>query len=295
MKQSQTIRRVFILGMDGAGNFVREAATPDLDAWLGRGAYTYFAQAELPTISAECWGSVLHGVKPERHGLNNEKAAESAYPSDSPYPSLFRLVREREPDAKLASFTGWSPINSGIIEETLDVHKVSLPDAELVPALLDYIDGNPDVRLLFLQLDEPDGSGHGHGYGADSPEYLAAIAKSSERIGRVLARIEARGLAEDSLIVLLTDHGGGGADKYNHGSDHPMDRDVFWGVIGPGVKRGALAGPVSITDTAAVAALALGLPVPEDWDAGLPDGLLDDGAWGGAGGGVAGDGVRAVA
>ncbi|MCC3377277.1 alkaline phosphatase [Cohnella sp. REN36] len=276
MEERQTIRRVFILGMDGAGNFVREAATPHLDAWFARGAYTYFAQAELPTISAECWGSVLHGVKPERHGLTNERVAEAPYPPDSSFPSLFRLVREREPDAKLASFSGWGPINNGMIEDGLGVHKVSLPDAELVPALLGYLDDNPDVRLLFLQLDEPDGAGHRYGYGADSPSYLAAIGVSDERIGRVLSRIEALDLAKDSLIVLLTDHGGGGADKRGHGSAHPMDRDVFWSCIGPGVKKGPLAGAVTIADTAAVALHALGLGVPADWDARVPAELFAD-------------------
>lgn len=276
MKQTKTVQRVFILGMDGAGNFVQQANTPNLDAWLARGAFTNEAQAELPTISAECWGSILHGVTPDKHGLTNDKVTNESYPSDSPYPSLFRLVREQQPEAKLASFTGWSPINSGIIEDNLGVHKVSLPDAELVPALLEYIEENPDIRLLFLQLDEPDGSGHRHGYGEDSPEYLAMISTCDERIGMILNRLEQLGLVEDSLIILLTDHGGGGAEKHNHGSDHPMDRNVFWGCVGPGVKSGRLSGPVSITDTAEVTALALGLTVPEQWDARLPKGLLDD-------------------
>nr|WP_255654982.1 alkaline phosphatase family protein [Cohnella sp. REN36] len=163
-----------------------------------------------------------------------------------------------------------------MIEDGLGVHKVSLPDAELVPALLGYLDDNPDVRLLFLQLDEPDGAGHRYGYGADSPSYLAAIGVSDERIGRVLSRIEALDLAKDSLIVLLTDHGGGGADKRGHGSAHPMDRDVFWSCIGPGVKKGPLAGAVTIADTAAVALHALGLGVPADWDARVPAELFAD-------------------
>lgn len=277
MGQPNEIRRVFILGMDGAGNFVQQAHTPHLDSWVNRGAFTYEAQAELPTISAECWGSVLHGVTPDKHGLTNDKAASESYPPDSPFPSLFRLVRDRFPEAKLASFTGWRPINSGIIEENLGVHKVSLPDVELIPALLGYIDENPDVRLLFLQLDEPDGSGHRYGYGEDSPEYLAAIGVCDERIGSVLERLEKQGLVGDSLIVLLTDHGGGGADKRNHGSEHPMDRNVFWGCIGPGIKEGRLSGPVTITDTAAIAALALGITIPEYWDARVPEGLLKSG------------------
>ncbi|MFC5405687.1 alkaline phosphatase family protein [Cohnella soli] len=274
MNLAQQVKRVFILGMDGAGNFVQQANTPYLDRWLAKGAYTFEALAEMPTISAECWGSILHGVPPAVHGLNNDKAASEPFRDDSPHPSLFRLARAEFPEAKLASFVGWSPINSGIIEEGFGVHKVSLPDAELVLALNDYVAANPDVRLLFLQLDEPDGAGHRFGYGPDRPEYLDMIGTSDARIGSVLDQLEQLGLVEDSLILLLTDHGGGGADKYNHGSEHPMDRNVFWGCIGPGIRKGPLAGPVSITDTAAVVAWALGLKSPEHWDAKVPEGLL---------------------
>ncbi|WP_127508387.1 alkaline phosphatase family protein [Paenibacillus humicus] len=273
-KKEAIIKRVFILGMDGAGNFVQQAQTPFLDAFLPQGAYTYAAQAESPTISAECWGSVLHGVVPARHGLTNEIAATEPYPAESPYPSLFRLAREQLPQAKLASFTGWGPINDGIIERNAGVEKLSAPDAELVPELIRYLEANPDAALLFLQLDEPDGSGHRYGYGPDSLPYLQAISECDRLLGSVVDAIGRLGLLEDSLIILLTDHGGGGADKFSHGSEHEMDKNVFWGCVGPGIAPGELTAPVSIKDTAAVAARALGLQLPSGVDARIPEGLF---------------------
>ncbi|MFB9329208.1 alkaline phosphatase family protein [Paenibacillus aurantiacus] len=204
------IERVFILGMDGAGNFNQQAHTPVLDAFAARGAFTNEAQAESPTISAQCWGSVLHGVKPEKHGLTNESSASERYPDVSPYPSVFKLAREAWPEAKFASFTGWSPINYGIVEEGIGVYKRSLPDQQLVDELCAYVENNPDVKLLFLQLDEPDGSGHRHGYGPESPAYLDAIASCDRLLGQVLQTIEQAGLMASSLIIALTDHGGGG-------------------------------------------------------------------------------------
>lgn len=273
-KDLAIIKRVFILGMDGAGNFIQQAQTPFLDRFLPQGAYTCAAQAETPTISAECWGSVLHGVVPAKHGLTNEIAASEPYPADSPYPSLFRLAREQLPQAKLASFTGWGPINDGIIEADAGVEKLSRPDAELVSELIRYLEANPDVSLLFLQLDEPDGSGHRFGYGPDSPHYLQAISECDRLLGSVVDAIGRLGLLQDSLILLLTDHGGGGADKFSHGSEHEMDKNVFWGCVGPGIAAGRLQGPVSIKDTAAVAAHALGLRLPDGSDARIPDGLF---------------------
>lgn len=274
MAAAQRVKRVFILGMDGAGNFIQQTPTPHMDAFAKKGVITYAAQSESPTISAECWGSILHGVTPDKHGLNNDIAAKERYPSDSPHPSIFRLAREQRPEAKLASFTGWSPINDGIIEEDLDIHKVSMPDAELVAALATYIQENQDLTLLFLQLDEPDGAGHRHGYGPDSPEYLEMITLCDERMGQVLDAIEKSGMMEDSLILLVTDHGGGGAYRFGHGSDHPMDKNVFWACAGPCIEQGKEVGAISIRDTAAVAAYALGLQLPENWDSRLPEGLF---------------------
>lgn len=274
MLNQQPVKRVFILGMDGAGNFIQQTDTPAIDSFLKKGALTYMAQAESPTISAECWGSILHGVLPEKHQLNNDIVSIERFPSDSLHPSLFRLARETWPEAKLASFTGWGPINYGIIEEGLDVHKESFPDAELVVQLQQYVENNPDVKLLFMQLDEPDGSGHAYGYGPDSPKYLESITNCDRLFGLVLGTIEKLGLLEDSLVILITDHGGGGDNKHGHGSDHPMDKNVFWGCVGPGIEAGIQIPPLSIVDTAAIAAYALGMTTPSHWDAKLPDSLF---------------------
>nr|WP_306813144.1 alkaline phosphatase family protein [Paenibacillus soyae] len=263
--------------MDGAGSFARNANAPHVHSFAERGLLTYEAQAVVPTISAECWGSILHGVKPEAHGLTNERADKSSFPDDSHHPSVFRLARERWPHAKLASFTAWSPINRGIIEDGAGVYKVSLPDEPLTSAVLDYLTDNPDVKLLFLQLDEPDGAGHRSGYGADSPEYLQAIEQSDRLIGTILAKIEELGLAGDSLVMVVTDHGGGGISRNDHGSDHPQDKTVFWGCSGPGIEPGTAVPEMTITDIAAIVAYALDFDAPAHWDAKLPASIFGHG------------------
>ena len=72
-------RRVAIIGVDGAGAFFKEAETPAFDRIFKDGAVTYSMLTSLPTISAECWGSLLHGVEPELHKLTNRKAMENPY------------------------------------------------------------------------------------------------------------------------------------------------------------------------------------------------------------------------
>lgn len=266
-------KSVFIIGWDGAGNFVKDAVTPNLDRLAKRGTISLNAQTVWPTISAECWGALLHGVPPEKHGLNNGKADTETYPEDSPYPSLFRVAREAYPDAKLAAFSAWNPINYGIIESGIGVHKVSMKDRELAIAAADYIRENPDVRLFYMQLDVPDAAGHMSGY--NTPSQHLAIEDTDANMGIVLQAMEDAGILQDSLVIVVSDHGGGGEDERGHGSDHPLDKTIFWACAGPGVVPGTtLPDSLTITDTAAVAAFALGLKAPASWDAALPKGLF---------------------
>lgn len=271
----EKIARVFIIGWDGAGNFVKAAHTPHLDRLIRRGTFSFDAQTVSPTISAQCWGALLHGVGPDKHGLTNEIAGENTYPDDSPYPSIFKVVRDSIPNAKLAAFSVWNPINHGIIESSIGVHKVSLNDRDLPLAAAAYIRENPDLKLMFIGLDLPDAAGHQFGY--NTPEQLHAIEETDESTGAIIRAIEETGLLDDSLIIVVSDHGGGGVHSHDHGSDHPSDKTIFWGCAGPGIKPDtSLLGDFIITDTAEVVIRALGLTAPDTWEAKLPEGLFEE-------------------
>ncbi|PYI55708.1 alkaline phosphatase family protein [Paenibacillus flagellatus] len=267
------ISRVFIIGWDGAGSFVASANTPNLDRCVRNGTFDFQAQAATPTISAQCWGTLLHGVSPDKHGLTNEIVSHTPYPDGSPYPSIFRVVREAYPDAAMASFSAWYPINHGIIEPSIGVHKVSMKDRDLSLAAAAYIREHPEVKLLFVQFDLPDAAGHQYGY--NTPGQLQAIEETDGLTGHILEAIEETGLLDDSLLVFVSDHGGGGANPRGHGSDHPMDKTIYWGCVGPGIPRGAaIPGTMSIVDTAAVVVRALGIEPPESWESKLPERLF---------------------
>ena len=108
---------VIVVGIDGAGAFIKQADTPNFDCIFKNGAVTYEGLASRPSISAECWGSMLLGVGPEVHKLTNSIAETFPYPVDSPFPSLFRRIRESYPEAEIGSYCNWNPITSGIAEK----------------------------------------------------------------------------------------------------------------------------------------------------------------------------------
>ena len=143
------ISHVIFIGVDGGGTFFRDADTPNLDKIFADGAVTYSCLCENPTISAENWGAMLHGVKREIHGLTNGLAYSTPYPDDSPYPSVFRVIRENMPGAKLASICSWNPINIGVIENGIGVFKDKVPDdaAGVTEKVCEYLEKNQPTLL----------------------------------------------------------------------------------------------------------------------------------------------------
>ncbi len=257
--------RAFIIGLDGAiGRSVKEAHTPNIDALISGGVKTYEAQTVLPSLSFEAWGAMFHGVGPEKHNLGGPGPC----PEDVSWPSFMKVLHQERPDSRLASFSCWEPINSRIIEQSCGCHFVSMPDPELVTAATEYI-RNHTPNLFFMQLDFIDEAGHSHGFGTKA--YLDQITTTDALVGLMINAITDAGVFDESLIVLLSDHGG---EKKGHGSDHPDCMKTFWACRGPGIVHGGDIDDINIMDTAAVVASALSFSSPTGWDARIPEGIF---------------------
>ena len=160
-----------------------------------------------------------------------------------------------------ALFSCWNPINLHIIEQSIEAHRVSLPDPELAVSAAEYIQQHvPD--LFFMQFDLVDAAGHAHGYGSE--KYFEQIEINDSEIGQIIDAIKDTGVYEDSLIMVISDHGGIGT---GHGGDEPECLDIFWSARGPGIAQGVeLGSQISIKDTPAIILHSFGVPIPEGYD-----------------------------
>jgi len=261
--------RVVLLGVDGAGAFFRDADTPNLDRIFENGAKSYEVLTSDPTISAECWGSMLHGVTPNIHRLTNGIVASNAYDPESPFPSAFRVIRENDPDAVLASFCNWNPINVGIIEDTLNVHKDTAKDAALTKKICDFVAEN-DSKFLFVQFDEVDGAGHGTGYGTQ--KHLDQITITDGYIAKIYEAYEKRGFLDTTLFIVTADHGGKGT---SHGGLSDGEKYVMFAAVGGNVAKGSTIEDMEIRDCASIVLHALGYEQPSTWTGRVPSGLFE--------------------
>lgn len=268
------INRVALFGIDGGGTFFEQADTPNIDRIFKNGVISRRTLTEIPTVSAQCWGSMLHGVSCQVHGLTNGSTDNTPYPMDSPYPSVFRVIRDAMPEAKLASFCDWDNINIGIIEDEIGVYKYNAKDYDLIDPAIDYINEN-DFTMLYFQFDSVDHEGHRHGYG--SPEHLQMITKNDEYIGRVVEAIEKRGWLSDTLLIVEADHGGTPNEGFggSHGGTTDAEKYVSFFAAGGDVRHTELK-DMMVRDTPAIILHALGIVQPESWSGRVPGGMFPD-------------------
>ena len=271
---------VIVVGIDGAGAFIKDADTPNFDRIFADGAVTYGALASNPSISAECWGSMLTGVGPEVHKLTNEIVSSTPYPHDSAFPSLFRRLREVMPEAELGSFCDWNPITYGIVENNLGVTHATAKDDALTPMICDYI-REKKPAFLFIQMDSVDGAGHHNGYG--TPAHLKRIHEVDVLVSDVHAAAVEADIIDDTLFIVIADHGGTnpGTGKGSHGGWTDEEKYVTFAAAGKGVAHCEI-GDMNIRDLAAIVLYAFGVDIPEideaGWTAQIPAGIFADSA-----------------
>ncbi len=261
-----TYKHVVLVGIDGAGSFYKKTNSPSINALFREGAGTDRCLTSSPTISAECWGSMLIGVYPEVHGLTNSIVETEKYGKQD-HPTIFKLIREARPDAKLAAFCNWSPINTGIIESDAKVYLDTGDDEALTDKICSYIISNrPD--FLFVQFDSVDTAGHTFGYG--SRKYLECLSAADGYLGKIRDAVEKAGISDDTLFIATADHGGFGQ---SHGGDSDAEKYVFFAAVGKTVPKGTTV-ELEVKDIPAAVAHALGIPGSDNWSARVPVGLF---------------------
>lgn len=266
-------KHVYIIGWDGSGAAWGNYDTPNFDRIFADGAVRYDCMGEMPTISAQNWGSILCGVACDVHGFTNDNTSDDLRYSDTENGTIFRFVREQMPDAKLTSIVHWHNINKGIIENDLGIKKVwRQSDPMVIDAIRGLFGVGYKPALMFVQLDDVDHAGHS--YGGQTEGYEEAVIKADKQLGMLFDGINAAGGMEDALFILVADHGeanGGG-----HGGDSVEEYSCTVAITGKTVNNTTLPEGTRNRDVAAIALYALGVEQPGHMTAQVPEGLFGE-------------------
>ena len=264
--------RVIIFGVDGVGALIPETETPNFDRIFADGRVTYDAFSNV-TVSAPAWGAMFYGVPGEVHGISNDDASRM-HKKNLLYPSIFKLVREADPDARVASFSNWSAINWGLIEQDIGadlfpaVNKAPKSNEQMISKLYKYLD-EVSPRLLFIYFGETDTALHSYGYGTIYQKEV--ITEVDRQIGEIYDELDRRGLLENSLVIFVTDHGG---SVVLHGGMTDEETHCTFAVTGPGLEKEGTIGAMELQDVAAIVLYALGIEQPECQTAKVPTGIF---------------------
>ena len=252
--------RVLILTIDGLRpDAILAAPMPNLMALMQNGAYTLSAQTVFPSSTLPAHASMLLGVCPSKHGVDwNDYLPGEGYAKGT---DLFDLAHAA--GLQTVMHVGKEKLRQLTEPSSLD-RFTYVNDRDLVVAERLIENFPQDFGVLFVHFPLVDGMGHVFGW--MSWQQLSVIRRADEALGNILAELETRGLRDETLIIVTSDHGG---HDTTHGSRRPEDMTIPWVVSGPGVQPKVLGTSVNTMDTAATAAFILDLPIPPEWD-GVP-------------------------
>lgn len=259
-------KKVILIGVDGAGAFFSEQRTPNVYKIFNNdhSATTRTCITSLETSSAQCWGSMLTGVSSDVHRFNNDSIEVNR---NTQFPTIFKQARTEMPNAKLASIVNWAPINYGIVEEGIDVHKEAESgetDDKVYERVLDYtIKETPD--FIFVQFDSVDHAGHTYTYKSEA--YYKALGIVDEFIGNIYKALEDNNLLSKYNFIVDADHGG---FEKKHGGETDDEKLIFFGITGDNIKKTDIK-DMRVRDVPAICARAMKINPNSSWDGKLPD------------------------
>ena len=264
LKKTTPGRHVFIVVVDGLHpDAIGMAETPHLDRLIREGAFTLDARTIMPSATMPAFASLVTGLPPERH-----QVLWSEYDPDRgfvPEKTVFDLAHEA--GLETALFAGKRKLLQLARPEVMGEAWIGpYNDRRIMKKAVKHI-ARERPGLVLIHLPEVDFAGHIFGWlGA---RQLRAVERADEALGLLIQTIETTGLAESSVVIVTSDHGGHGR---NHGSSDPRDLTIPWIIWGAGVAPRELP-RVNIMDTAAMALEALGLRAPPQMKAASVSGI----------------------
>lgn len=264
------VKHVVMIGLDGlAGNTVEAANMPTVKQMMAEGAWTLQARSILPSSSACNWASMFMGVGPEMHGYNTWGSRTPDFPSielgkNGIFPTIMTALREHNAEYDLCAMYEWPVIGDLIDNKAVTFHK-NIPMGEsrsvdITNAFVDYLKSNkPDFAMCIF--DSPDVEGHSKGWGSET--YMSRLTELDAFIAQIIEATKEAGMYDDTIFMLVSDHGGIGT---GHGSTSMSEMEAPLVFFGKGIKKGhQIEASVVRYDTAPTIAYIFGAPAPAAW------------------------------
>ena len=198
------------------------------DEW----AWTYSSYVGPVSISGPSWSSMVTGVWCDKHGIT-----DNHFKKKVEHKTMFHHAADK--GLKTTALYVWKPIGDEILGP-VDLKEDYGTDQEVTDRAVDLLKNDADIDILFVALDWPDDVGHTIGFG--TPEYNEAVRGAETMANQIIDSLNDRPfIDEDWLIILTSDHGGGGKIKRDHcPSWGKIDKETFMSIKGKNISPGKI-------------------------------------------------------
>ncbi|MFC6165520.1 LamG-like jellyroll fold domain-containing protein [Lactiplantibacillus dongliensis] len=241
-----------------------------IDLFNKQFAMSTTAQAVQPTISAQNYSSMIHGIPwgtmDESYKMTNTSAKQYYFDdfgkAQAKYPSVFKVLQKEAPTRNLAAFSEWAPFLNGIMEPDAAIEKENPGAFKSFDDVADYVgsDQFKDTSLVYMQSDQMDIEGHARGWYNDN--YWDHYARYDSLFKTLMDKLEATGHIHDTLVIANADHGGA---LRRHGGPYtkdPSNYNIFLALGGETVDAGRRLKGGSNTDISSLILNALQIKQP---------------------------------
>ena len=258
--------KVLIIGIDGVRGDVAEMAAQNNDSAFGRikenGAWSFNSDVGPYSISGPGWSSMLTGVWCDRHGVVDNSFEGSRHSS---VPDIFELVENHDSNLRTAAVYWWGPIGEEILsEDSVDVLENFGNDELVRDRAVELLTNDEELDVLLVSIDTPDAAGHHYGFSPEVSEYVAAVNAANDMATEIMDALEQRNMSDENWIIIITsDHGGGGRFLQQHYPSGPIDRSTLMLVHGGATVAGEMTNEPVVVDVVVTALAHLEIPLPE--------------------------------
>lgn len=206
---------VILISIDGFRyDYLTRGATPTLSALAADGA-TGPMRPSFPSLTFPNHYTLVTGLHPDHHGIVGNSFIDpvlgkfSMARTESGWWDQAEPVWDTAEKAGLITATMFWPGSETTVHGVHPTYFKAFDQAvtgdQRVDQLLAWMDATPRPDFGTLYFDTVDTAGHRDG--PDAPGTMAAAAGVDASIARLIAGLEARGLYDNTVLVIVADHG----------------------------------------------------------------------------------------
>jgi predicted AlkP superfamily pyrophosphatase or phosphodiesterase len=214
---------VILVGVDGfRPDYLDRGVTPTLSKLAAEGVRAQGMRPSFPSLTFPNHYTLVTGMRPDHHGIVNN------YMTDPGHPGVVFTLGDRAVNTQPHWWNDAAPLwvsaeKQGVRTATMFwpgseveirgvrprdwvVFDQAMPSAARVDRVLSWLDRPPAERPRFITLYFDIVDTAGHNFGPDTPELNASVQEVDAAMGKLVAGLAARGLAQVNIIV-VADHG----------------------------------------------------------------------------------------